>query len=65
MLLCHAAKVGANLGREQIQHALPVFRNERIQKNQSPHLRWISLSHTADDHACVTVAYNDHLVRGL
>jgi len=65
MVSCHAAKVDADLGWEQVQYALSVFGNERVQENQSPHLRWISLSHAADDHACITVAYKDHPVRGL
>ncbi len=42
-----------------------IFRNERIQKNQSPHLLRVCLSRAADDHPCVAMAYKDHRVRGL
>jgi hypothetical protein len=65
MVSCDATKVGANLGREQVQYALSIFRDERIQENQSPHLRRVCFNHTADDHAGVTVAYEDHSVREL
>jgi hypothetical protein len=33
MVSCDATKVGANLGREQVQYALSIFRDERIQEN--------------------------------
>ena len=65
MLLRDFAKIGARLGRKQIQHALPIIRNKSIQENQALHLRRISLRHAADDHARVAVTYKDYRVGKL
>jgi len=65
MFLRNLAKMGANLSRKQIQCALSVFWNERIQENQPLHLRWGCLNYTADDHARVAVAYKNHSLRRL
>ena len=63
MLSRDVAKIGAHLGRKQVQYALPIFRDEGIQENQSLYLSWVCLCHPAYDHACITVAYKDHLFR--
>ncbi len=63
MLSRDVAKMGANLRRKQVQHALPIFRNEGIQKNQSLDPSWLYLCHTTDDHARVTVTDKDHGAR--
>src|SRR5277367_1057766 len=57
------AKIHANFRRKQVQYALPIFRNEGIQENQSLYLSWVCLCHSANDHACVTVTYKNHWVR--
>ena len=62
VLSCDVTKIGANLGRKQIQYALAIFRNEGIQENQSLDLSWVCLCCTTYDHACVTVTYKDHMV---
>ncbi len=57
------AKVGANFRRKQVQHALSIVGNERVEENQSLHTIGVGLDHAADDHARITVADEDHPVR--
>jgi hypothetical protein len=49
-----------NRRREQVKHALPIAGSKGIEENQSLNLSWVNLCHTADDHVCGTVAYEDH-----
>jgi len=37
--------------------------DEGIKENQSLYLSWVCLCHPAYDHACIAVAYKDHLFR--
>jgi hypothetical protein len=63
MLSRDIAKIGANLGRKQVQYALPIFWDEGIKENQSLYLSWVCLCHPAYDHSCIAVAYKDYLFR--
>src|SRR5580700_1782988 len=49
------AKMGANLWRKQVQHALPIFWNEGVQENQTLDSTRDRFGRTADDHARVAM----------
>jgi hypothetical protein len=49
MLSRDVTKIGAHLGRNQVQYALAILRNESIQENQSLYSSGVSLYHPPDD----------------
>ena len=42
-------KIGAHLGRNQVQYALAILRNESIQENPSHYSSGVGFYHPADD----------------
>jgi len=65
MRACDIAKIGPNVRRKQVQRALPILWNERVQENQSLKLRCPRLCHAADDHARITVTCKDYIPLGF
>src|SRR5271165_2298617 len=64
MLTRDVSKIGASLRRKQVQYALPIFWNERVQEHQALYLTRVFLCHPADDHAGVAMTHKHHFVWG-
>ena len=65
MFLGYIAEISTNLRRKEIEDALSIFGDEGIQENKSLYLCVAGLGDTTDEHARITVPYEDGWVGNL